>query len=302
LPADASFESGAALRVVGELESALAGLDETLGVASALDLVARVNRLLHDDDPAFERAPSEPGAIAEILELLSLDDESVLAPWISIDRSQLRLSVESHELAYRRGQEFIAAVQAACARVLPAGWGADLTGEIPMTVDWVDDVQATQLRGFPTAVLTVYLLMAAFLRSPALALASLLPTLLPIAITLGSMGWLGLDLDVGRAMIGTVVVGIGVDDAIHLLSRYRAQRSARMSPRKAMADAIQHCGRAVVTNSLTLALGFLTLMLSPWQSISSFGFFAALTIVGALAATLLVLPALILAFAREDVA
>ena len=54
-----------------------------------------------------------------------------------------------------------------------------------------------------------------------------------------------------------------------------------------------------MTNSLTLALGFLTLMVSPWQSISSFGFFVALTIVGALVSTLLVMPALVFAFSRE---
>ena len=61
-----------------------------------------------------------------------------------------------------------------------------------------------------------------------------------------------------------------------------------------------HVGRAVVTTSLTLALGFLSLMASAWQTISSFGFFVALAILGALAATLFVLPALIFQFSRDD--
>jgi predicted RND superfamily exporter protein len=182
---------------------------------------------------------------------------------------------------------------------VPRDWQVDFTGEIPMTVDWVEDVQATQLRGFPTAVLTVYLLIAAFLRSWRLALAALLPTLLPIAVVLGSMGLLGLTLDVGRAMVGSVVIGIGVDDAIHLLSRYRLERRTGMGAFAAMSEAIQHSGQAILTNSIALTLGFLTLLASAWQSISSFGFFVALSILGALVSTLFVMPALIFSFTRD---
>jgi predicted RND superfamily exporter protein len=297
-PSGAS-ETPDGLALVQQLERELERLEPVSGTRSVVDLIARMNRLVHGDDAAYERAPATPAAAAELLELLSLDDESVLAPWVSVDRSQFRVSVETHELPYQTGRAFVADVRAACRRVLPPGWEIALTGEIPMTVDWVEDVQATQLRGFPTAVLTVYLLIAAFLRSFPLALGALLPTLIPIVVTLGSMGLLGLDLDVGRAMIGSVVIGIGVDDAIHLASQYRARRGEGSPPRAALAQAIEHSGRAIVTNSLTLALGFLTLMVSPWQSISSFGFFAALTIVGALVSTLLVMPALILAFQRE---
>lgn len=300
LPEGTPIEDPQALAAVQQLEAALARESEISGTSSVLDLVTRANRLLHGDDPAFERMPATLGASAEILELLALDDESVLSPWLSLDRSQLRLSVESREFPFRQGERLVETVRQISSEALPRTWQVNLTGEIPITVDWVRDVQATQLQGFPMAVLTVYVLIAAFLRSLRLALAALLPTLLPIVITLGSMGLLGLCLDVGRAMIGSVVIGIGVDDAIHLLSRYRASRRAGRLVRDAMVEAMQHSGRAIVTNSLTLSLGFLTLMASAWQSISSFGFFVALAILGALVSTLVVMPALIFAFARSS--
>jgi predicted RND superfamily exporter protein len=299
LPANRSIDEPETLAAVERLELSISRVGELAGTTSVLDVVARANRLLHGDDPAFERAPATPGATAEILELLSLDDESVLRPWLSLDRSRLRISIEAREFAHQQGKRVVAAVKDVAAAVLPAGWQASLSGEIPITVDWVEDVQATQLQGFPTAVLTVYLLIAVFLRSAPLALAALLPTLLPIVVVLGSMGLLGLDLDVGRAMIGSVVIGIGVDDAIHLLSQHRLRRRAGMPAREAMASAMRHSGRAIVTNSLALSLGFLTLMSSAWQSISSFGFFAALSILGALASTLFVVPALVFAFTRS---
>ena len=141
--------------------------------------------------------------------------------------------------------------------------------------------------------------MAISLRSLRLAVAALIPTVLPIVVTLGTMGWIGMSLDVGRAMIAVVLLGIGVDDSIHILSHYQIQRRAGEGPRAAIRAALLHTGRAVVTTSLALSLGFLTLMGSAWQSIASFGFFVAIAILAALAAALFVLPALIIVFAAQ---
>ena len=67
-----------------------------------------------------------------------------------------------------------------------------------------------------------------------------------------------------------------------------------------MDAALRESGRAIVTTSLALSLGFLTLMTSAWQTIASFGFFVAAAIVGALVATLFVLPALVFSLAPRE--
>jgi predicted RND superfamily exporter protein len=149
-------------------------------------------------------------------------------------------------------------------------------------------------------MILVIALVAIFMRSMRLAAMAIVPTLLPVVVTLGAMGWIGMSLDVGRAMIAAVLIGIGVDDSIHLLSQYKARRLEGQRPREAMSAAVRHCGRAVVTTSVALSLGFLTLMASAWQSISSFGFFVSIAILAALGATLFVLPALVFVFDRED--
>ena len=179
----------------------------------------------------------------------------------------------------------------------PPDWDVSLSGEFAITHDWVRDVQATQLRSVPTAFAIVFVLVSIFLRSWKLGLAAMVPTLLPVVVILGLMGWAGLTLDVARAMIAAVVIGIGVDDAVHILAHYDRQRSDGLDPRAAMQAALRHTGRAVVTTSVALSLGFLTLMMSAWQTIASFGFLVSIAILGALAASLFVLPALIFAFA-----
>jgi predicted RND superfamily exporter protein len=99
-------------------------------------------------------------------------------------------------------------------------------------------------------------------------------------------------------MIATVLLGIGVDDSIHLLDHYKRRRAAGRAPREAIREALLHTGRAVVTTSLALSVGFVTLIRSAWDTISSFGLSLSLAILAALLATLFVLPALIFAFGQ----
>ena len=185
-------------------------------------------------------------------------------------------------------------VREAVAATVPSEWDTTLTGVIAMNSAWIPDVQQTQLRSFPTAFALVLILATLFLRSFPLGLAAMLPSLVPIVATLGLMGWMDVGLDIGRAMVAAVVIGVGVDDAVHFLDAYRRFRNAGNDQREAALRAIRHVGRALVTTSIALSLGFLTLMASAWQTISSFGFFVSITVMAALVSTLFLLPALLL--------
>ncbi len=162
----------------------------------------------------------------------------------------------------------------------------------------IDEIRHTQLTSFALAAATVLLLVGLYFRSLGLALLAAVPTGLPVLWTLGAMGALDVPLDVGTAMVAAVVLGLAVDDAVHLLARYRVQRR-RLGAADAIASAAREVGRALCTTSLALALGFTALALSPWQTIASFGLLAAIAISAALLATLLVLPALVIALARQ---
>ncbi|MFP6641361.1 MAG: efflux RND transporter permease subunit, partial [Myxococcota bacterium] len=182
----------------------------------------------------------------------------------------------------------------------PQDWHVQPTGDIAIERDWLRDIQTTQRLSFPIAFGIVFLLVSVFLRSWKLGLAAMVPTLLPVVVVLGAMGWIGMSLDVARSMLAAVVIGIGVDGAIHLLAHYKVRRQEGDDTHAAMRAALQHTGRAIVTTSVALALGFLTLMMSAWQTVASFGFFVAIAIMGALVATLFVLPALIFAFSPRQ--
>jgi predicted RND superfamily exporter protein len=295
LAADSPVEDPTTLRAISEFSESLTGIEGLGSATSIIDLLKRVNRLLHDDDPAFEYPAETERANSEILELLGFEDPSIVGSWLSFDRSNLRVSVRADELSYVRLRGVLEAARDRIRSKLPPGWGVLLSGEVALTFDWIRDVQGTQIRSFPTAFALVCLMVAVFLRSVRLALAAMVPTLLPIVVTLGVMGWAGMSLDVARAMIAAVLMGIAVDDGIYLTSAYKRRRDAGCASRGAIRGAVLEVGRAVVTTSLALSLGFLTLMGSAWHAVASFGVAVALAIIVALGAALLVLPAMIFA-------
>ena len=289
-----SFESPEALAVVDTLSSELEALPDLQQASSIVDLIDRVGTvMLPGAGPEFRYA-STRGGNAELLELISFSDPESLAPWLTLDRSTARISIGGTYQSQRETHDLMASVEAIAARVLPPDWQVTFTGAIAARDTWIPDIQATQLRSFPTAFLLVFVLASFFLKSPRLGLIAMIPTFVPIVVTLGAMGWMGLGLDIGRAMVAAVVIGIGVDDSVHFLDAYRRYRLEGADSRDAARGAIRHVGRALVTTSVALSLGFLTLMASAWQTISSFGFFVSLTIMAALVATLFLLPALLL--------
>ena len=301
LPEGVAIENPETLRKVEAISRDLVELPEFTQATSAATLMKRLNRLLHDDQAQFERLGESQAANAELLETLGFDDPETLGRWLSLDRSRLRISLDAQLLSQISIMETLAQVDRITAKYADPDWRVVPSGELAIVHDGLRDLQSTQLRSFPIAFGIVFLLVSIFLRSWKLGLAAMVPTLLPVVVVLGAMGWLGMSLDVARAMIAAVVIGIGVDDAIHLLAHYKVRREEGDTPQAAMSAALQHTGRAIVTTSIALALGFLTLMMSAWQTVASFGFFVALSILGALVATLLVLPALVFAFAPKGV-
>lgn len=300
LPPGTAVEDPATLAAIARFSKRLSGIDGLGDAESVLDLIRRLNRLLHQDALEFERPGDSPAANAEILELLTFDDPDTLDRWLSLDRSRLRVSLAALETSQYERQAAHAEVRHWSREELPEGWEIQLTGAVAVQHDWILDVQTTQLRSFPIAFAIVFVLVAGFLRSWRYGLAAMVPTLLPVVVVLGAMGWLGMSLDVARAMLAAIVIGIGVDDSIHVLRQYQVRRGAGENTHDAMRGALQHTGRAVVTTSVALALGFLTLMMSAWQTVATFGFFVALSILGALVASLFVLPALIFVSAPRE--
>jgi CRP-like cAMP-binding protein len=123
---------------------------------------------------------------------------------------------------------------------------------------------------------------------------SLIPNLLPIAAVFGVMGFLGVPLNVGTAMIATVAIGIAIDDTVHYMARNSMELDLRHDPVEAMHHTLASEGRAIVATSIALACGFLVLLASSFVPLMHLGALASMVMLVALACDLTLTPALLM--------
>lgn len=284
----------AAIAQIERSSAFLESLDGLGPVHSILEPLSWIHRLVENDDPSYQRPAESRRKNAQLLALLTLDDPQRLSPWITLDQRRVRLSAEASKVPQERLSAWMKRIEAHVANDLPPEWGATVTGAGAVIHAMVNEIQSTQLRSFALAAAIDLLLVGLFLRSARWAALAMVPTALPVVLTLGTIGLLGVPLDVGTAMVATIVIGIAIDDTVHLLAQYRRRREAGLDRADSISKAVAHVGRAVITTSAALALGFLSLRASPWHSVASFGGVAAIAIVVALVADLVLLPALLL--------
>jgi predicted RND superfamily exporter protein len=110
---------------------------------------------------------------------------------------------------------------------------------------------------------------------------------------MGMMGWLGLKINMGAAMIAAVSLGLSVDSSLHYLLSYQTARKAGLSSVAALGEVQQTVGRALVFATLALIIGFSSLCFSEFVPTIYFGALVSLAMLGGLLGNLVLLPLLL---------
>jgi len=173
----------------------------------------------------------------------------------------------------------------------------EMTGIMPLYAHFHEYIIKTQVISFSIAFTVIILVIGATFRSLSLLLAVVFANLTSIVMIFGLMGFFGINLDAGTVMIASCAIGIIVDDTIHILHRAGSElKNASHDYDAAIRATIEVKGRALVTTSLTVGLGFLVLLANDFKPAKFFGILMAFTMFSALVADMLLLPCLIRRF------
>ena len=214
---------------------------------------------------------------------------AILRPVLSADETRARLVFTTSIGSARMVADTIASVEAIAQETAP-DFRVTAVGYPPLYVEIIDQVMVTLQRGFLLALLIIFLVLTLWLRSWRLVAASLVANLFPVLAIFGVMGWLGIDLDIGTAMIVSIVLSVAVDDTIHFLHAWRVAAREGLPWSGAVDHAFHAAGRAAVVTSLLLLAGFPVLMLSQVTTVYTFGLLTTIAAIAALAADLVLLP------------
>ena len=154
----------------------------------------------------------------------------------------------------------------------------------------------SQIMTLGAVFIAIGLMFWILFRSLSLALLALAPNILAAGLVLGLMGLSGIPLDIMTITIAAIVVGIGVDDCIHYLHRFRDEIAVDQDYRAAMLRSHSSIGRAMYYTTLTVVVGFAMLTLSNFTPSLYFGVLTVVAMIAAVAGALLLLPQLIMIF------
>ncbi len=153
------------------------------------------------------------------------------------------------------------------------------------------------LTGTTIALFLISMILVFALRSFKIGFISLIPNLVPAAMGFGLWGIIVGEVGLALSIVTGMTLGIVVDDTVHFLSKYlRARREKGYSSEDAVRYAFTHVGRALITTSIILVVGFSVIAQSTFVLNASMGLLTAIVIIFALAADLLFLPALLIKF------
>lgn len=156
----------------------------------------------------------------------------------------------------------------------------------------------TQFKSFFAAFFVAFLCLLIFIRSIKTTILVLIPNLLPLAILAIFMSLLDIPLDVTTAMITPIMLGIAMDDTIHLVYKYRRGKKDDRSAKTRMDNAMRYTGSALLSTTFALVAGFLIIASSATPSVRDFGLLCAITVAIALITDIFYLPALLKKFDR----
>ena len=170
------------------------------------------------------------------------------------------------------------------------------TGTFSLYNNLLQSLFASQIQTIFTVFTIIFVLFLIVFRSISIALIAVIPNILPSLIILGVMGFAGIPLDIMTITIAAIAIGIGIDNAIHYISRFKAELLLDGDFIMSTYRAHNSIGVSMFYTATTVAIGFLVLILSNFIPSIYFGIFMAIAMLSAVIVNLTLLPKLLLIF------
>jgi len=293
---DDFFREPQALSYIAELEAFSSGISAVDDAVSAADYVKEINKSFHNEDEAFYTIPASRNLIAQYLLLYGATDlnDYIDSRW---QWATIRLRLKEHSTACLA--KIIDTIRSYLREHPFAGVTAEVLGQTVLEVETNEAVTRGQVQSLAIAFIVIFAMMFMMFRDVRLGTASIISNLLPLLVMFGIMGACGIRLNSATSMIAAVGIGIIVDDTIHFLYSFKEAYAGGASAEASVRLALHEKTRPIILTSIILFFGFIVLIVSRFTPTFYFGLLSATLMASALAADLVVLPAVLLCMYRK---
>ncbi len=261
-----------------------------------LDVVKETHRALRGGAQSEYRLPDSDRAVSDLLFMFENAGPDELRRLATTDLQRAQETIRVPWLEATRYQPLVDHIAEGVERHIPDDARVQATGSIYTLVSTVGHLLRDLVASFGAAFAVITVIMMLLLGSVRLGLIAMVPNLMPIVMIGGVMGFGGIPIDMNNLLIASISIGVAVDDTIHLLHHWRVNMQRTGNVEESLRRAMRHSGRAMVSTSLILLIGFSVYLGATMYNIQRFGLLVGLTAVMALLIDLIFAPALLRTF------
>lgn len=244
---------------------------------------------------------SDDFLLAAMYEKLPLEYKNILlSPYVSVENDELRFSLRIIDSdSELRRNEFLKELRAGLAKLTENdNVSIEVAGMMVLYNNMLQNLLSSQVDTFGLTVAILFVIFCFVFRSIKLATIAIVSNLIPLCTLFGVMGFFGIPLDVMSITIAAISIGIGVDDIIHYIHRFKEELLTK-DVFESIKAAHASIGYAMYYTSFTIFLGFSVMITSNFIPTIYFGLLTDLVMVFMLLGALIILPSLIASFVKK---
>ena len=267
-------------------------------VVSLATIVKETNRALHENDEKFYTIPKDENLVSQELLLFENSGSDDLEDVVDSQFSKARVTIKLPWTDAVKAVEVLEYVKKEVETTFPKE-KVETTGMIPLLINTFANAIHSSVTSYIIAFVLITFMMILILGSVPLGLLSMIPNLVPIILGLLVMYLFNIPLDMFTLLIGSIAIGLAVDDTIHFLHNFRRYYLETGDEAKAIQMTFLTTGKAMVITTVVLSLGFYAYLMAQMISVQNFGLLTGTVIVFALLSDLLLAPALMMLVAKR---
>lgn len=292
----------ATLKRMEELQEYIKEIPEFSKPLSVVELVKYSKQAYYNGNPEYYQLPnSQERTFILSYAKNNASNTNLLSSYVDSTGQFARITTFMKDTKTDRFDRIEEDLNAEISKIFPSDrYEVSLTGKALMFQKGTKYLVNNLILSLSLAIVLIALFMAWMFRSARMILVSLIPNLLPLLITAGLMGFLGVPIKPSTILVFSIAFGISVDDTIHFLAKYRQELIANnWKIKKSVYAALRETGVSMFYTSIVLFFGFSTFTISSFGGTVALGALVSATLLFAMLANLILLPSLLLSLEKS---
>ncbi|RCW93279.1 efflux RND transporter permease subunit [Winogradskyella arenosi] len=290
------------LKRMDELEDLIIEIPELSRPISVVSLVKYSKQAYYNGNPKYYQLPtSQENSFILSYAKNSTSNTDMLSDFVDRTGQYARITTFMKDIGTDKMERIQEDLQNKIDKLFPEErYEVTITGKALVFLKGTKYLVKNLLISLTLAIVLIALFMAYLFRSFKMIVVSLIPNLLPLLITAGIMGFIGVPIKPSTILVFSIAFGISVDDTIHFLAKYRQELQANnWKIRKSVYGALRETGVSMIYTSIVLFFGFSVFTISSFGGTVALGALVSITLLFAMLSNLLLLPSLLLSLERN---